>query len=157
MPNDTTWSALADLDDTAAQQEMGIRFKAIAELEPEKLDVELRPMILAEYALDGPHLAKFTTCRLHTLLEMPKDAAMSISDGYNRIFDGLPSELAMRRASTVQTAARGMGPEEIAKLHELIPAFTSQIPSVQAVKQAPAVAAAPAEKKNPGWMFWKKS
>ena len=156
MPNDTTWSALADLEDAAAQQEMSVRFKAIAHLEPEKLDIELRPMILAEYALDNPSLAKFTSCRLHTLLELPKDEAMSISDGYNRVFDGLSSDVAMRRASTVQTAARAMGPDDIAKLHELIPAFTSQIPSVQVVAAHPAPDAS-SEKKKPGWMFWKKS
>ena len=159
MPTDTTWSALADVDDATAERAMGDRFKALSALGPDDLVAELRPMIMQEYALDAVRLAKFTSCRLRSLLKLPQSDAVSISDGYNHVFNTLPSELAMRRATVVQTAAREMTPEEIAKLHAIIPAFTSQIPVAKAsAVRAPAPNPSPEPiKKKPAWMFWSRS
>jgi hypothetical protein len=157
MPTDTPWGALVDLDDATAKQAMAERFRSLATLGPDDLTAELRPMIVQEYALDAASLAKFTACRLRSLLELPQGDAVAISDGYNRVFNTLPSELAMRRATVVQSAAREMTPEEIAKLHEIIPAFTSQIPAVTTIApRAPSASPEPAKQK-PAWMFWKRS
>ena len=156
MPNDTTWSDLADLDDAAAQTAMGERFATLAQLPAEEMVAQMRPMLTAEYELDPPRLAKFTVCRLRALLAMPHDEAAAIYDGYNKVFETMPSDTAMRRATVVQNAARTMTPEEVSGLHALIPAFTSQIPVVQ-LTATPASSELAEPKKHPAWQFWKRA
>jgi hypothetical protein len=157
MPTDTTWAALADAADATAERAMGDRFQELSKLSPDDLVTELRPMIMEEYALDATRLAKFTSCRLRSLLKLPERDAVAISDGYNQVFNTLPGELAMRRATVVQTAARDMTPEQIEKLHAIIPAFTSQIPAARtSTDRAPGTSPERAKKK-PAWMFWSRS
>ena len=158
MAGDNSWSALVQLDEEAARRGMRERFSAVAKLPPDERQERLKAMIVAEYELDQPQLFKFTTCRLATWVQMEEGEANVIADGYNAVFNQLPSEMAMRRATVVQMVARGMTPEEVAALHKLIPSLVGQIPVVKRVSDQPASAPpTPAhEARKPGWKFWQR-
>jgi hypothetical protein len=157
MAGDETWSALADLDPAEAQRSMEERFANVAKLaEAERID-RLREMIVAEYELDEPRLLAFTRCRLRAWTAMDPGEANLIAEGYNTVFQGMPGNAAMRRASVVQTVAREMTPEEIDALHRLIPSLVSQIPAMKRTTREEAPAAAePAAKKKGSWKFWQR-
>jgi hypothetical protein len=87
-------------------------------------------------------------------MALPERDAQVIASGYNRVFDSLPSEMAMRRASMVQAVARQMSADDIDMLHRLIPALLQQIPAVR----RPGTAPAPAEPEKPAKSrrFWNR-
>ena len=148
------WSDLAELSDEAAREAMAGRFHRVAAGPEETRLPELRTMIVEEYELGSEALQRFTANRLRSWLALPSEEANIIADGYNTVFASLPSEVAMRRASTVQTVARTMTPDEVDALHQLMPSLMSQIPSGKRLTQAPV--AAPDRKPTAGWKFWKR-
>jgi hypothetical protein len=148
------WSALAGLSDGHAQEAMVARFHAVAAGPADQRFPELRTMIVEEYELDAEALHRFTANRLRSWLTLPAVEANIIASAYNAVFESLPSEVAMRRASTVQTVARTMTASEVDGLHALIPSLLGPIPSGRPAASAPADSAASRPKK--GWRFWKR-
>lgn len=150
-----SWRALSELDDTEAQRAMLARFQdLVVRPEPDRLS-QLRTMIGEEYELDPARLQRFTANRLRSWLRLAPDEAVTIAQGYNIVFDGMPSGLAMRRTGAVQTVARAMSADEVGRLQELIPSLMLQIPAGQVASAVrPPGSGAPEEKRR-GWKFWK--
>lgn len=151
-----SWRALAEVDDAGAQRAMIARFHDLAlQAEAERVP-RLRTMIGEEYDLDPTLLHRFTANRLRSWLRLPPEEATAIAEGYNIVFDGMPSGVAMRRAGAVQTVARAMSADEVTRLQGIIPSLMLQIPAGQVAAHAtqPPGSGAPDEKKR-GWKFWK--
>ncbi len=154
-----SWGSLALLEASAAQEAMVARFCRLASKGDSERTAELRTMITEEYALNADQLHSFTANRLRSLLQLSPADANTIANDYNCVFDSLPSELAMRRASVVQSVARLMTPDEVTSLRALIPSLLTQIPAGKSMPQdRPAEAAATppsSPKPHPAWMFWR--
>lgn len=154
MPNDDTWSALIDLDQEDARGKMTDRFRSIVKLPVAQQDEQLRPMITSEYTLEGPRLLEFTTTRLRSWIDLGVDDAKVAAEAYNRVFQQLPGELAMRRVLAVQTAAREMKSDEVAILRDIIPSMLDAVPVTRRLDDPPKAAAD--KPKKPAWKFWAK-
>jgi len=164
---DATWSGLSELDATARQQSMEERFARLASKAEAERFVEAEAMVRAEYALDDMPLQDFTVSRLRAWIALskrdPAQASAAVK-AYDHVFDHLPAEMAMKRASVVQTVARAqLSSDEIEALFDLIPSLVRQLPRakqehdrstasqarVEAARQGTAARA-----KKPFWKFW---
>jgi hypothetical protein len=160
----TRWGALSEQSGDAQISGMRSILDEVVALPDEARGQTIEAMVKAEYALDNAALHSFTASRLRAWLAMSSedmDAAKKVVNGYDSSFERLPGEMAMRRATIVQTVARAeMTPEEVSGLFELIPSIVRQVPrSAPSPKYVPAGssggASAPAKKK-PAWKFWGK-
>ncbi len=154
MSTDTSWSELIDIDQEAARSKMADRFRTIVKLPAAQQDEQLIPMVTSEYSLDGPRLLAFTTTRLRSWIDLDADDAKVIASSYDRVFQHLPGEMAMRRVLAVQTAAREMKADEVAHLRSIIPSMLDAVPVTRRL-DAPPVASSEKAKK-PFWKFWAK-
>lgn len=159
------WGALSGV--SGAAQAAGMRgvLDEVAQLADAERGEAIEAMVKAEYALDNAALHPFTASRLRTWLALSSDdmeAARKIVHGYDSAFERLPGEMAMRRATIVQTVARSeMTLEEVTGLFDLIPSLVRQVPrAVRSSNYAPAgsggAAAMAPGKKKPVWKFWGK-
>ena len=162
---DTTWSDLARLDPARRVAAIGERLDQLLKLSDDQLHQRLGQMVRAEYALDGASLYQFTTSRLQALLAIARrdaEQARRLARAYDRVFDGLPGGLAMRRAEVVQTVARvELGNDDVLLLRELVPALLRQVPVVpstasagRAAVEAAEGAAGRATRRKPWWRLW---
>lgn len=158
------WGALAGQSGPAQVSGMRSVLDEVVGLpDAERVEV-IEAMVKAEYALDSAALHPFTASRLRTWLALSSDdmeAAKKVVNGYDTAFERLPGDMAMRRATTVQTVARTeMTAEEVTGLFDLIPSIVRQVPrSAPSPKYAPAGSggtATMAPKKKPAWKFWGK-
>jgi hypothetical protein len=165
---DHSWAGFAELDEEARSREMERRFKEVLALPEGDRFPHLRGMILAEYALEPETLHSFTRSRLRAWVSMAREdlaSAHGVARGYDKVFDSLPAEMAMRRASIVQTVARqDLNAEEIAYLFDVIPSLVRHLPRtpktledgrtpMPAARMATAGGAGPTAAK-PWWRFW---
>lgn len=163
------WAALATLDETERLRGMREQVESVRAMEPEARGEALAAMVRAEYELDEPALRTFTTSRLRLWAEIAEqdlESARELAHGYDAVFDTLPANLAMRRASVVQSVVRGeLTPEQVDRLFEVIPSMLKQVPRTPiaqtgnqpTTKKAMAKAAAkaaPARARSPFWKFW---
>ena len=163
MSSDESWSALAGLDAVTARSQMAERFRALTKLPAEEQREKLRSMIVAEYALDEPGLLEFTGCRLRSLLDIELPDAIAVSEGYAKIFNDMPGEMAMRRVTVVQSVARDMSATEVDALQHIVPGLLNSIPSMLRHETAEAQTAqgsstaSTSAAKKPGWKFWQRN
>ena len=164
---DSSWSDLAAQTAADRLPLMIERCREVAALpDPERLD-QIEGMVRAEYALDDPLLADFTTSRLRAWLAVESQAsggAETLARGYDAVFNRLPAAMALRRASMVQRIARNvLTPEEVDRLFVLIPSIVQHVPraGISPVSQSrrapriPAVATATVGGgSRPWWKFW---
>ena len=129
---DTSWSDLSTLDPEARIAAMRERFDRLAGADAAERDRESEAMILAEYTLEDEQLHAFTASRLRSWMALSGDnleQARIVSGAYDMAFQRVPGEMAMRRATIVQTLAREeFGPEDIDVLYELIPRLVGHVP-----------------------------
>jgi len=162
------WGALAGQpasDQIPAMQEV---FAELLKLDETERLVAIEEMVRAEYALDQDALKAFTESRLRSWLAMAAndlESTQEIVQGYDTVFGHLPGEMAMRRATVVQTVARNhFTTDEVGALFELIPSLVRQVPrssgsatvsasSSSSSSGGAAVAEAPASAR-PRWKFW---
>ncbi|MEX1023393.1 MAG: hypothetical protein WD058_09630 [Dehalococcoidia bacterium] len=164
------WGGLASQPESAQSEGMrSILAEVLALDDTHRLDV-LEAMVRAEYALESDSLRAFTRSRLRTWIAISADdleGAKSLARGYDAAFDRLPAELAMRRASTVQTVARSdLAADEVTALFDLIPSLVRQVPRatpapISAARTADAVTsgvnAVVAAAARPWWKVWARS
>ena len=155
---DTTWSDLSSLDDAARQREMVERFRQVTGLdEAARLD-KLEAMARAEYALPDDVLHRFTASRLRAWIQLDHTdpgQAQLLASAYDRVFQRVPAELAMRRAMLVQSVARSeLTPEEIAELDRMAPTLMQAVPHATAMSGIRAREVTPASAAKPWWKFW---
>lgn len=153
----TTWAGLAGLSEADRVGPMCALLREVMSLPEDQRTTALNSMVRAEYALDDATLHSFTASRLRAWLRLAGDDmnfARSLSQSWDRVFDGMPAETAMRRATVVQTVARSeLNAEEVAVLFEFIPSIVRQIPRAPS-GLAQRVAEAPPERDTPWWKFW---
>ncbi len=158
---DTSWSNLAVLDEQARRKAMSERFVRLASAEESERIRELEAMVRAEYALPEDELHSFTCSRLRAWIELREQdpgQASALARAYEAVFRRVPGELAMRRATVVQSVARTeLSPEELAALDELMPQLLESVPhrsgeAGSGVRARSDVAATP--KAKPRWKFW---
>lgn len=164
---DTAWAALSELDAAPREQAMEERFARLASKAEDERLTEAEGMIRAEYGLEDEHLHPFTTSRLRAWIALekrdPAQANAAVA-AYDKVFDTLPANLAMKRASVVQTVARAdLSGDEIDVLFELIPSLVRTVPRarqdalrstasqdrVEEARTSQAVSDA-----KPFWKFW---
>jgi hypothetical protein len=161
---DATWGALSELEASARQQAMEERFARLAARGEDERLAETEAMIRAEYALDDPALHDFTASRLRALIALEQRDPAQANAGvraYDAVFEKLPAEMAMKRASVVQTVARSdLSGDEIDVLFELIPSLVQTLPHArqdalqQTASQDRVEAARERHKDKPFWKFW---
>ncbi len=151
---DTTWSNLAALGERQRMEAMVDEAERVRELEA---------MVLAEYALPEADLRDFTLSRLRAWLELhEQDPGQShaLASAYHAVFQRVPADIALRRASVVQSVAReDMTAEELTELDELIPdvlepvahAKKESTPTARLLEQQPVAVGA---ERKPRWKFW---
>lgn len=154
------WSELATLDQVTRERSMHEHLMSVLALDDAPRLQALRDMITAEYALDEPSLRPFTISRLRTWVAIAQDdveRARLLARGYDTVFDGLPAEMAMRRARVVQTVAKSdFSPAEVEALFEVIPSLLRQVPRASTEHFArPAVATTAGT--TAWWKFWQRS
>lgn len=155
---DTSWSDLVSLDDAERQRAMIERFRQLTALdEPTRLD-RLEAMARAEYALPDTDLHRFTASRLRAWIELDRtDAgqAQLMASAYDRVFQRVPAELAMRRAMLVQSVARSeLSAEEIAELDKMAPTLMQAVPHAASMTGIRAREVPKAPRAKPKWKFW---
>lgn len=166
---DQSWAELARRDEPERGQEMAARCREVAQLPEEQRLARLEAMVRAEYALTDEELRAFTLSRLRAWLllkDEDDEQAKSLAHGYDAVFNRLPGDVAMRRATVVQGIAREqLAIEEIEQLFELIPSLMRSVPrsrtdavSRQATANAMAAAAGElaAAASAPWWKFWSR-
>jgi len=164
---DATWSALSELDPAARQQAIEERFARLAAKAEAERFTEAESMIRAEYSLPDEPLHAFTAARLRAWIALSKrDPAQvtAAARAYDHVFNLLPADMAMKRATVVQTVARAeLTSEEIEALFDIIPSLVRQLPrakqdaarsnaSQDRVEEARVGQAA--RDKKPFWKFW---
>lgn len=136
MPNDVRidqeWKALAELDGDTRVERMTERFRALISASEEHCLERLGAMVHAEYELDDAALREFTHSRLQTWAELAADdpeGARLLGRGYDAIFAKASGEMAMRRASMVQSVGSNrLTPEDLELLFDVIPSLEKQLP-----------------------------
>ena len=136
---DATWGALNEMDGDARVQEMRTRSEALADLDEAARGQQAQSMILSEYQLDDSTLQDFTESRLRAWIAVAGDdlsRAQSVATAYDKAFERVSGQIAMRRSAIVQTVARNrFTPEDIDVLYELMPKQVANI-RVRARKQS---------------------
>ncbi|MCC6238480.1 MAG: hypothetical protein IT299_13040 [Dehalococcoidia bacterium] len=160
---DTTWSNLAALGERPRMEAMAERMRRLASVEEAERVRELEAMVLAEYALPEADLHDFTRSRLRAWLELhAQDPGQShaLASAYRAVFQRVPADIALRRASVVQSVAReDLTAEELTELDELIPdvlepvahAKKESTPTARLLEQQPVAVAL---ERKPRWKFW---
>lgn len=160
---DTTWSDLAALEERECAEAMSERMRRLASVDEEERVRELEAMVLAEYALPDASLREFTVHRLRAWLELhAQDPGQSraLASAYRLVFQRVPADIALRRASVVQSVAREqLTAEELTELDELIPDVLEPVaharkdssPSSRLLEQQPVAVRA---ERKPRWKFW---
>jgi hypothetical protein len=165
---DTSWSDLAQSDAASRQRAMEERFARLAAKGEDERLHEIEAMILAEYSLGEKELQEFTASRLRAWIALEQRdpaQAQAATRGYDRVFDRMPGDLAMRRATVVQTVARQeLSAEEIEALFDLIPSMVRHLPRAkqdimrnvesQNRIEAARTRTAAGRAKKPFWKFW---
>jgi hypothetical protein len=128
----TQWAALVSLDEAERVRAMQEQLDSVLALEEEERLVAVEDMVRAEYLLADPELRTFTASRLRVWARIGSrdmEAARTIARLYDAVFDRLPADLAMRRASMVQSVARAdISAQELETLFEVIPSILRQVP-----------------------------
>jgi hypothetical protein len=127
--------------------------------ETARLD-ELEGMARAEYALPDAELHRFTASRLRAWIELDRvdpGQAQLLATAYDRVFERVPVELAMRRAMLVQSVARSeLTPAEVAEIRKITPglmqAEPASMPSAMGGLRERVVTGT--DKARPKWKFW---
>lgn len=160
---DTSWSNLAALDERQRMEAMTERMRRLATVDEAARGRELEAMVRAEYALPDSDLRDFTLSRLRAWLQLHgQDPGQShaLARAYHAVFERVPAEVALRRASVVQSVAREeLTAEELTALDELIPdllepvahARKESIVGSRLLERQPAAAGA---ERRPRWKFW---
>lgn len=160
---DTTWSSLAALGDRQRREAMTERMRRLAAVDDAERTRELEAMVLAEYALPEADLRDFTLSRLRAWLQLhAQDPGQShaLASAYRAVFQRVPADIALRRASVVQSVAReDLTAEELTELDELIPdvlepvahAKKESTPTSRLLEQQPVAVTA---ERKPRWKFW---
>jgi hypothetical protein len=162
---DQSWAELAHRDESERGQEMAARCREVAALPEEERIARLEAMVRAEYSLADEELRPFTLSRLRAWLALKDEddeQAKLLAHGYDSVFNRLPGDMAMRRATVVQGIAREkLAIEEIEQLFELIPSLMRSVPrsrtdtvSRQAAANAAAREAGAVAADQPWWKFW---
>ena len=161
---DAAWSELDELEGDAQIAAMKERFEALASVQAAERDRQMQSMIVAEYTLGVERLPKFTINRLRAWMGIASEnleQAQLIAGAYDGAFERVPGEIAMRRATLVQTVAReSFSGDDLDVLYELIPNLVGHLPrtSQDALNRAADVErAAAAEQRStrkPWWKFW---
>jgi hypothetical protein len=132
MRTDSDWAALASLEEERERtSQMGERFRSLLALPEEERRARLEAMIRAEYELPDKELRDFTRSRLRSWIalgEEDREAAKSLGKGYDDVFETLPANTAMRRATIVQTiASHDLTLAEMDALFSIIPGLARQV------------------------------
>jgi hypothetical protein len=155
---DTTWSDLSSLEDAARQREMVERFRQLTGLEDTARLDKLEAMARAEYALPDADLHHFTASRLRAWIELDHTdpgQAQLLASAYDRVFQRVPAELAMRRAMLVQSVARSeLSAEEVAELDKMAPTLMQAVPHATTMSGIREREATPEQRAKPWWKFW---
>lgn len=153
----TAWAGLASRPEAERVGPMCDLLRDVMSLPEGQRATALDGMVRAEYALDEATLHSFTASRLRAWLRLAADdmeSARTLSRAWDHVFDGMPAEMAMRRATVVQTVARSeLNAEEVAVLFEFIPSIVRQIPRAPS-SLSQRVEEAPPEQDTPWWKFW---
>lgn len=153
----TAWAGLASRPEAERVGPMCDLLREVMSLPEDQRSAALNGMVRAEYALDEATLHSFTASRLRAWLRLAGDdmeSARTLSRAWDQVFDGMPAETAMRRATVVQTVARSeLNAEEVAVLFEFIPSIVRQIPRAPS-SLSQRIAEAPPERDTPWWKFW---
>lgn len=157
---DSTWSDLISQDDVSRQRSMVERFSRLTTVEEAARLDELEGMARAEYALPDADLHRFTASRLRAWIELDRldpGQAQLLATAYDRVFQRVPVELAMRRAMLVQSVARSeLTAEETSELRRLIPglmqAEPASMPSAMGGLRERVISGT--DKARPKWKFW---
>ncbi|MDO9443687.1 MAG: hypothetical protein Q7K37_00065 [Dehalococcoidia bacterium] len=153
----TTWAGFASQPEAERVGPMCDQLRAVMSLPEDQRVAALSGMVRAEYALDEATLHSFTASRLRAWLRLAgedMELARSLSREWDHVFDGMPGDTAMRRATVVQTVARSeLNAEEVSVLFEFIPSIVRQIPRAPS-SLSQRVAEAPPERDTPWWKFW---
>lgn len=157
--SDTTWSNLVTLEEEPRQRAMAERFRHLAATEETERLRELEAMVRAEYTLPDTELHAFTRSRLRAWIELrahDRGQASALARAYDAVFQRVPGEIAMKRATVVQTVARTeLNDDELAALDEMVPTLLQSVAHRQggATTDLRARDAAGTSKK-PRWKFW---
>jgi hypothetical protein len=155
---DTTWSNLAALDEEGRRTAMTERFRRLASEDEASRLRELEAMVRAEYALPEQELHAFTLSRLRAWIELEEHdpgQAMAIAGAYDKVFDRLPANLAMRRASVVQTVARmELTAEEMQHLDLMESRVLASVPHRSGEGAIRQRVAGDTARQKPWWKFW---
>jgi hypothetical protein len=134
------------------------RFRQLTALdEAERLD-RLEAMARAEYALPDPDLHRFTASRLRAWIELDREdpgQAQLLASAYDRVFQRVPAELAMRRAMLVQSVARSeLTAEEVVELDKMAPTLMQAVPHAASMTGIRQREVAPERRAKSKWKFW---
>lgn len=134
------------------------RFRQITALdEAARLD-RLEGMARAEYALPDADLHRFTASRLRAWIELDQTdpgQAQLLASAYDRVFQRVPAELAMRRAMLIQSVARSeLTAEEIVELDRMAPSLMQAVPHAAAMSGIRQREAPVEQRAKPRWKFW---
>jgi hypothetical protein len=159
MRTDSAWAGLASLEERERTSQMVERFRSLLALGEDERRSDLEAMIRAEYELPEAELRDFTRSRLRAwiaLAEEDRDAARSLGKGYDDVFESLPANTAMRRATIVQTISSQLTLAELDTLFYVVPGLVRQVeqkrPPVRSPEALQASAAALASKRSkPFW------
>ena len=155
---DTTWSDLVSLEAAPQQSAMVERFRQLTALEESARLDKLEAMARAEYALPDVELHRFTASRLRAWIELDHTdpgQAQLLASAYDRVFQRVPAELAMRRAMLVQSVARSeLTPEEVAELDKMAPTLMQAVPHAAGISGIREREVTPAREAKPWWKFW---
>ena len=155
---DTTWSDLSSLESASQQRAMVERFRQLTALEENARLDKLEAMARAEYALPDVELHRFTANRLRAWIELDHTdpgQAQLLATAYDRVFQRVPADLAMRRASVVQSVARAeLTAEEIAEIDKMLPTLMQAVPHATGVSGIRQREVTPAREAKPWWKFW---
>lgn len=159
---DTTWSNLAALDEERRRGAMRERFVRLAAVDEAQRLRDLEAMVRAEYGLPEAELHDFTRSRLRAWIELRErdpGQATALARAYDTVFKRVPGDLAMRRATVVQSVARAdLSDSEIAALDEMAPTLMQSVAHRSgghgATDLRARVASEAGTAKKPRWKFW---
>jgi len=165
-PSDASWAQLSQLEPEQREQAMRARFADLAAASAPARVLEAEAMVRAEYALEDDALHPFTVSRLRAWIDLSQadpDQVQAVVAAYDHVFATLPADIAMKRASVVQTVAREqLTSDEIEALFDLIPSLVRQLPRASQDAARSAASQSRVEEarqehagsRKPFWKFW---
>ena len=155
---DEEWAKLAEEAESAREERMLERYKALAALSEAERHEKLLAMARAEYLLGNDLLTPFSMSRLRCYLSLPEEDARKVASAYDKVMGVMPAEAAMRRVTIVQSLTMQFSAEDEERLRSLIPNVFAGAPGRGGLDSPirERTDESTSRSKKPFWAFWKR-